>query len=204
VEDFVDKYLPGDSPLVHFFNQLDRTLFLENEYKELAGHDQPLPIGHGQTISQPTLVYQMTHLLDVTNKSRVLEIGTGSGYQTAFLAEFAAEVYTVERISALSVQAQERLAKLGYTNVQYKIGDGSEGWSEFAPYDRIIVTAGAGKLPESLVEQLNPEGRMLIPVGKKGVQELLLIRKDGTGKVTRDSIDRVTFVELQGIYGWQN
>ena len=199
----MDKYLPGDSPLAHFFNNLDRTLFLNDEYKDLADRDRPLPIGYGQTISQPTLVYQMTNLLDVNENTRVLEIGTGSGYQTAFLAEFASEVYTVERISVLSAKAQIRLASLGYLNVKFKIGDGSEGWNEFAPYDRIIVTAGAGRLPEFSVEQLKPEGRMLIPVGEKGVQDLLLIQKDRAGKVSQESIDRVTFVELKGGYGWR-
>src|SRR4051794_28584371 len=110
----MDKNIQGNSPLFHFFKGLDRTLFLEEGYQELADRDRPLPIGYGQTISQPTLVYQMTKLLDLHKSLKVLEIGTGSGYQTAFLAEFAEDVFTVERIAELSAQAQERLAKLGY------------------------------------------------------------------------------------------
>lgn len=194
--------LTENNSLNLFFNRLDRSLFLNEDYKELAERDRPLPIGYGQTISQPSLVCWMTQLLDLDKSHKVLEIGTGSGYQTAFLAEFSAQVYTVERIAALSNKAQIRLAELGYSNIQYKIGDGSEGWNEFAPYDRIIVTAGAGNLPEPLVNQLKLEGRMLIPVGIKEVQELLLVQKDETGKVTTEPVDRVIFVELHGKYGW--
>jgi protein-L-isoaspartate(D-aspartate) O-methyltransferase len=200
----VSNNLSDQNSVNDFFLGLDRSLFLETEYKEFAGRDRPLPIGYGQTISQPSLVCQMTKLLDLHNGSKVLEIGTGSGYQTAFLAEFAAEVYTVERIAKLSVEAQDRLAKLGYENVQFKIDDGSEGWQEFAPYDRIIVTAGARKVPELLVKQLKPDGRMLIPVGKQMEQELLLIKKDQLGRVSQESVDRVIFVELKGGYGWHN
>ena len=186
-----------------FFKRLDRSLFIDNEYKELADRDRPLPIGYGQTISQPTLVYQMTNLLDLNKNLTVLEIGTGSGYQTIFLAEFAAEVYTVERIAELSVKARERLAGLGYTNVRFKVGDGSVGWNEFAPYDRIIVTAGAGKIPEPLIDQLKVEGKMLIPVGGKGIQDLVLIQKDQMGKVNEELVDQVVFVELKGDFGWK-
>lgn len=195
--------LKDHARIYNFFLDLDRSLFLENEYKELAGYDNPLPIGYGQTISQPTLVYQMTVLLDLNEDNRVLEIGTGSGYQTVFLAEFAAQVYTIERIAALALKAQERLSKLGYQNVHFKVGDGSRGWIDFAPYDRIIVTAGAGKLPESLTAQLKPGGRMVVPVGAKGSQDLLLIRKDETGKITQESIGKVIFVELKGEFGWE-
>ena len=187
-----------------FFNTIDRKIFLQDSYQELAARDSPLPIGYGQTISQPSLVCQMTRLLDISKKMSVLEIGTGSGYQTIFLAEFAAEVYTVERIAELSKQARTRIRKLGYTNVYYKIGDGSEGWKEFALYDRIIVTAGAGKLPEFLVEQLKPRGKMLIPMGTEKVQELFLIQKDPLGKITQEPIERVIFVEFKGDYGWQH
>ena len=187
-----------------FFNKLDRKIFLEDSYQDLAGRDSPLPIGHGQTISQPSLVCQMTRILDLSKNLNVLEIGTGSGYQTAFLAEFAAEVYTVEKIAELSIDAQERIKKLGYSNVHFKIGDGSEGWHEFAPYDRVIVTAGAGNLPHLLVEQLKPQGKMLIPIGSQKVQELFLIQKDFSGKITQEPIDRVIFVEFKGDYGWQH
>ncbi len=187
-----------------FFNKIDRKIFLEDSYQKLAARDSPLPIGHGQTISQPSLVCQMTRLLDLSKNMCVLEIGTGSGYQTIFLAEFAAEVYTVERIADLSKQARTRIRELGYLNVHYKIGDGSEGWKEFAPYERIIVTAGAGKLPDLLVDQLKPQGKMLIPMGTDKVQELFLIQKDSLGKITQEPIERVIFVEFKGDYGWQN
>jgi protein-L-isoaspartate(D-aspartate) O-methyltransferase len=195
--------LPDNDRVDAFFTSLDRSLFLNDDYKELALRDSPLPIGHGQTISQPSLVCQMTKRLQINRESKVLEIGTGSGYQTAFLAELAATVYTVERITNLSIQAQDRLAKLGYSNVYFRIGDGSEGWSEFAPYDRIMVTAGAQSLPGPLVEQLKPGGRMLIPVGEPAHQELLLVQKDAKGVVRVESLDQVIFVELKGDYGWR-
>ncbi len=185
-----------------FFKKLNRAHFLENENQELAEYDSPLPVGFGQTISQPTLVLQMTKLLDLAKDQRVLEIGTGTGYQTGFLAEFAADVYTVERIKELSLKAQVRLVELGYKNIKFKIGDGSEGWLEYAPYDRIIVTAGAGKLPKPLIEQLKPGGKMVIPVGEKGVQDLLLIQKDEDGNLINESNGKVVFVELKGDYGW--
>jgi protein-L-isoaspartate(D-aspartate) O-methyltransferase len=186
-----------------FFNKLDRKIFLQNNYQDYAERDSPLPIGHGQTISQPSLVCEMTRILDLSKSLNVLEIGTGSGYQTIFLAEFASEVYTVERISELSMEARIRIEKLGYRNVHFKIGDGSEGWKEFAPYDRIIVTAGAGKFPDLLVDQLKPQGKMLVPIGNPKVQELFLIQKDPDGNVTSEPLERVIFVEFKGNYGWQ-
>ena len=190
--------------LYDFFQNLDRSRFIDNEYQDLAGYDTPLPIGFEQTISQPTLVLQMTARLNLDRDLRVLEIGTGSGYQTAFLAEFAGEVYTVERIEALSEKARERLTTLGYRNIHFKIDNGSNGWPEFAPYDRIIVTAAAGQIPDPLVKQLSPGGIMLIPVGKPGGQDLTLIAKDNTGSMLTQSLGKVTFVELQGEYGWGN
>jgi protein-L-isoaspartate(D-aspartate) O-methyltransferase len=200
----MDCDIPENDPVGEFFKSLDRTLFLQDEYKEFAGRDTPLPIEHGQTISQPSLVRWMTQMLDLHKDVKVLEIGTGSGYQTAFLAEFAGKIYTVERIPELSARAQARLAGLGYSNIRFKIGDGSKGWLESAPYDRIIVTAGAGRLPDPLLEQLAPQGKMLIPVGEQKLQELHLIQKDQAGRVTREIVDRVIFVELKGSYGWKD
>jgi protein-L-isoaspartate(D-aspartate) O-methyltransferase len=194
----------SDKALYDFFTNLDRTQFLEDEFREYAHEDRPLPIGHEQTISQPTMVYTMTSKLQLDKRHKVLEIGTGSGYQTAFLAEFAGQVYTVERIKELSWKAVQRLMTLGYGNVQFRIGDGSEGWPDYAPYDRIIVTAAANEVPETLVEQLKPEGRMLVPVGKKGIQELLLIQKNKDGKVRTESLGDVIFVEFKGKYGWKH
>jgi protein-L-isoaspartate(D-aspartate) O-methyltransferase len=147
--------------LLDFFAKLDRSIFIEKEQKKYAKYDSALPISHGQTISQPSLVYTMTLELDIEKDSRVLEIGTGSGYQTAFLAQFAKWVYTVERIEELSLKAQKRLTQLGYDNISFRIGNGTEGWPEFSPFDRIIVTAGASAVPQSLVNQLKPMGKCL-------------------------------------------
>jgi protein-L-isoaspartate(D-aspartate) O-methyltransferase len=185
-----------------FFRRLDRRLFVDGELQDYASQDRALPIGFGQTISQPSLVVQMTEDLDLDKTCRVLEIGTGSGYQTAFLAEFGGQVFSVERIAELSHIAQERLAGLGYTNIHYKIGDGSEGWHEFAPYDRIIVTAGAGQVPGDLLDQLKPGGKLLIPIGEAGYQELVLFVKDEHSQLTSESLGGVTFVEFKGKYGW--
>lgn len=196
--------MTDNTELYDFFKGLDRTRFLDNEYKEYAHLNNPLPIGFEQTISQPTLVYEMTARLMLNKELRVLEIGTGSGYQTAFLAKFSKEVYTVERIGELSQKARRRLQGFGYSNIRYRVGDGSKGWNEFAPYDRIIVTAGAGKIPNSLIEQLAPEGRMLVPVGKRYMQELLLIEKDSKGRIIETCLGDVAFVELKGDYGWEN
>ena len=189
--------------LMDLSRKLDRTLFLDGEYKEYAALDRPLPIGMGQTISQPTLVLEMTALLQPDKDCRVLEIGTGSGYQTALLAMAAGEVYTVERIPELSEKAQRRLDALGLANVLYRVDDGSYGWPEHAPFDRVIVTAGAGTVPEPLIDQLKPGGIAVAPVGPRGVQQLLRITKDADGQVHTESIGGVAFVELVGRYGWE-
>ncbi len=188
--------------IAEFYMRLDRAFFLNEENKKWAGHDSPLPIGYGQTISQPSLVLSMTQHLSPEADSKVLEIGTGSGYQTALLAEFAREVYTVERIEDLSKQARRRLRELGYENIFYKVDDGSSGWQEHAPFDRIIVTAAAGKMPVDLIDQLNVNGRMIVPVGPPSVQDLLLITKDEEGNVDERVLTQVRFVEMVGDYGW--
>lgn len=189
--------------LMAFYRHLDRSLFLDNAYKACSQNDTPLPIGNAQTISQPSLVVQMTELLEPEKDSRVLEIGTGSGYQTAFLAEFAKEVYTIERFQEFTDKAKRRLDDLGYTNVFYMTGDGSEGWPEHAPFDRIIVTAAAGTMPETLVSQLAANGHMLVPVGDPGFQILKLVIKASDGLVSIRDIEMVTFVEMKGRYGWK-
>lgn len=190
--------------LMDFVKQLDRGFFLDAELRDLADLDEPLPIGFGQTISQPSLVWEMTFLLSPDKESRVLEIGTGSGYQTALLAQFSKEVYTIERIPELGQKARKRLESLGYTNIIYRTGDGSEGWRAYAPYDRIIVTAAAEEVPKELLEQLNAGGTMIIPVGPSSVQELQHITKDQEGKVQIRTIEKVRFVELLGRYGWSS
>lgn|SRR5690554_37973 len=188
--------------LMDFFLNLDRAFFLEEQYKAFAKHDSPLPIGFNQTISQPTLVLEMTRLLSPKKSSKVLEIGTGSGYQTALLAEFSAEVYTIEIIKELSIKAQQRLSTLGYTNIFYKISDGSSGWKENAPFDRIIVTAGAGSKPIDLINQLATNGKMVIPIGTPSMQKLFLITKDEEGNISEKNFGPVRFVEMVGDYGW--
>lgn len=198
----MDLYI--SKPLYDFFERLDRAYFIEGESKAYAKHDVALSIGYGATISQPTLVLQMTQLLELGKKHNVLEIGTGSGYQTAFLAEFGGEVYSVELIEALSVKARERIENLGYKNAMFKVGDGTQGWKEYAPYDRIIVTAGGSQVPPMLVEQLSPGGRMVIPVGPRISQQMLLIEKDERGHVKQYSLGEVRFVELKGKYGWES
>ena len=189
-----------DRKLVDFFHSLDRSLFIDNENKAFASLDAPLPIGFGQTISQPSLVVMMTELLALDRTGKVLEIGTGSGYQTAFLAEFSGQVYTIERISELAVAAQSRLNALGYTNIHYKIGDGSVGWIEQAPFDRIIVTAAPKRMPDDLVAQLAPGGVMVIPVGPSGWQQLLRITRDFQGGLHTDNRAEVAFVPMVGKY----
>jgi protein-L-isoaspartate(D-aspartate) O-methyltransferase len=188
--------------LYSLFRKLDRSFFIGGDYKEYATLDRPLPIGHGQTISQPSLVLEMTARLEPDKSCRVLEIGTGSGYQTALLSMVAGEVYTVERIAELSARARERLDALGLDNVHYRVGDGSSGWEEFAPYDRVITTAAAEKLPDVLLDQLRPGGIAIVPVGPKGAQQLCRIAKDEGGNIHSESLGTVRFVELVGRYGW--
>ena len=188
--------------IIAFFRKLDRSLFIDNEYKKLAGINRPLPIGFGQTISQPSLVLEMTMHLELDKSCKVLEIGTGSGYQAAFLAEFADTVYTVELVPELSRNAKKKLGILGYNNISYRIGDGSEGWEQHAPFDRIITAAAAGKMPNKLFKQLKPGGIAIAPVGPKGYQDLLKIKKDDNGEIRTESLGKVTFVEMKGEYEW--
>jgi protein-L-isoaspartate(D-aspartate) O-methyltransferase len=200
--DWIGRISMDQKALVLYFHSLDRAIFLDGECKALAGVDSPLPIGHGQTISQPSLVLEMTRLLSPEPDSSVLEIGTGSGYQTALLARFSGKVCTVERIPDLSRRAKMHLDSLGFDNIHYKIGDGSFGCPEKAPFDRIIVTAAAGHVPLELISQLRPSGRMVIPVGPPAWQELMVIKKNPDGTVTQTSSGTVRFVELVGPYGW--
>lgn len=188
--------------LEKYFRQLDRAFFIDNENKNWAYLDEALPIGYGQTISQPSLVLAMTRELAPEPTSKVLEIGTGTGYQTALLAKFSGQVFTVERIKELSVRAKERLDQLDFTNITFKVGDGSEGWNENSPYDRIMVTAASAMVPPALIDQLSPGGRMIIPVGQRHIQDLLLVMKEQDGHVRREILEQVVFVELKGKYGW--
>jgi protein-L-isoaspartate(D-aspartate) O-methyltransferase len=190
-----------DKTVDEFFRKLDRKLFLDEKNKPYSDFDGPISIGYGQTISQPSLVLEMTKLLMPDKNCRVLEIGTGSGYQSAFLAEFSGSVYTVERIDELSKKAKRVLKNLGYNNIYYKTGDGSDGWKEHAPYDRIIVTAAAGEFPAELFNQLSPEGFMLIPIGSRYHQDLQIIKKNKNNEPEIKNILPVRFVEFVGKYG---
>lgn len=183
-----------DKKILDAMRKVPRHEFVPDNMIAYAYNDEPLPIGEGQTISQPYIVAYMTEALELKQGERVLEIGTGSGYQTAILAEIAGEVFTVELISALSEKAQENLEKLKYTNIHFKIGDGTYGWKEHEPYDAIMVTAAPDKVPQLLEEQLKIEGRMIIPVGST-IQELVLVIR-GKRKSKKKRLLPVRFVPL--------
>jgi protein-L-isoaspartate(D-aspartate) O-methyltransferase len=170
----------NDEKVLDAMRKVPRHLFVPQKIRSFAHGDEPLPIGEGQTISQPYIVAYMTQALELTGKEKVLEVGTGSGYQTAVLAEIVRQVFTVELLSALSDRARALLQELGYTDIHYKVGDGTSGWEENAPFDAIIVTAAAPAVPKRLQDQLSPDGRMIIPVGA-GFQDLFLISRERRG-----------------------
>jgi protein-L-isoaspartate(D-aspartate) O-methyltransferase len=182
------------------FELIPRHLFVPEESREWAYEDCPHPIGFKQTISQPFIVAYMTQLLELTGAERVLEVGTGSGYQAAILSNLAREVHTIELIPALADRAARTLADLGVTNVFIHTGDGSQGWTESAPYDAIIVTAAAPRVPKPLLDQLADHGRMILPVGESGFQELELWRRDGESFL-HEPLVPVAFVPLRGKEG---
>jgi len=192
----------SDARVLAVMGELPRHLFVEEAMASRAYADSPLPIGEGQTISQPYIVALMSELLQVQPGMKVLEIGTGSGYQAAVLAKLGADVHTVERIPRLCVSARERLLSMGLFNVHVKQDDGTLGWPSAAPFDRIIVTAGGPEVPPPLVDQLCEGGRLLMPVGgAKRVQSLVLIEKTPAGVVQTD-LGAVAFVDLVGKHGW--
>lgn len=176
-----------DPAVTRAMKRVHREDFLSADLKHLAGKDSPLPIGEDQTISQTSLVALMTEELHLRSDSRVLEIGTGCGFQTAVLAELAAQVYTIEVRPRLSQDAKSLLQKLGYKNIEFKIGDGTLGWKEHSPYDAIIVTAAPPEVPEELVNQLKPGGTMVIPIGKEhSTQQLISLKKTESGMEITD------------------
>ena len=183
-----------DQLVLAAIDKVPRHLFVPEGMRGSAHDDEPLPIGHGQTISQPYIVAYMTEALGLQGGERVLEVGTGSGYQTAVLAEIVREVWTVEIVESLSLQARSILDSLGYANIRYRVGDGSGGWPESAPFDAVMVTAAAARMPESLEDQLGLGGRMIIPVGTD-LQELFLVRREKKG-LTRERLLAVRFVPL--------
>jgi protein-L-isoaspartate(D-aspartate) O-methyltransferase len=188
-----------DPRVIAAIGKVPRHEFVPEELRSLAYLNRPLPIGHDQTISQPYIVAIMTDLLAPPRAGRVLEVGTGSGYQAAVLAELSAEVYSIEIVEPLGLVARTLLERLGYRNVQVRIGDGFAGWPEAAPFDAIIVTAAAPELPPPLLAQLKPGGRMIIPLDNRfGFQDLVLIEKNADGTVSRQEILPVIFVPLTG------
>jgi protein-L-isoaspartate(D-aspartate) O-methyltransferase len=188
-----------DSRVIDALAKVERTQFVPADLAARAYDNRPLPIGHGQTISQPLIVAVMTHLLHLGPDARVLEVGTGSGYQTALLAELAGEVVTIEAVAELATPAAARLRGMGYDNVEFRTGDGAVGCPERARFDAIMVTAAAREVPHALIDQLAPGGRMVIPIGADPLaQDLFLIEKDQGGGVHRRRLFPVAFVPLTG------
>jgi len=187
--------------VIEAFRKVPRHLFVPEQFQSHSYNDHPLPIGEGQTISQPYIVALMTDLLDLSGEDKVLEIGTGSGYQAAILAELGKEVYTVERHNLLAERAERIFKELNYQNVKVLVGDGTKGWKEFSPYQKIIVTASAPDVPQPLFIQLDEMGKLVIPIGGRWSQNLILIEKR-KGKMIRKSVCGCVFVPLIGEYGY--
>jgi protein-L-isoaspartate(D-aspartate) O-methyltransferase len=186
-----------DKKILDAMESAPRHLFIPEENRFYSYYDQPVPIGFGQTISQPYIVAFMTELLKLDAADVVLEVGTGSGYQAAILSRLVKQVYTIEIIEDLGKASLKRLKTMGYDNVEVKIGDGYKGWPEHAPFDAIIVTAAAEHIPQPLVDQLKPGGRMVIPVGSAyAVQDLILVSKDASSKLVKEAVIPVRFVPL--------
>lgn len=192
----------ADQRTLAAMREVPRHLFVDDAMRARAYGDYPLPIAAGQTISQPYIVAFMTAALNLAGHERVLEIGTGSGYQAAVLSRLCQQVYTVERINSLLVTARKVFDQLRYYNIIAKLDDGTMGWPEHGPFDAIIVTAGGPAIPQPLIDQLADPGRLIIPVGNQDVQELQLLTKEG-GEVRVESLASVRFVDLIGEHGWR-
>lgn len=199
-QEMIDKQIKArgvkDDKVLQAMLKVARDKFVPEKYRPYSYYDEPLPIGEGQTISQPYIVALMTELMEVGEDDKVLEIGTGSGYQAAILGEIVKEVYTIEIIESLANSAEEKLEELGYDNVHVKCGDGYWGWPEHAPFDAIIVTAAPDEVPQPLIDQLKEGGRLVIPVGEV-YQELIVVTKTKKG-IKRESIIPVRFVPMTG------
>lgn len=194
-----------DTRILKAMEKIPRHLFVDEALRDQAYNDGPLPIGENQTISQPYIVALMTEALDLQGHEKVLELGTGSGYQTAVLAELAGRVLSIERISFLTSKARKILDALNYFNVALRVGDGTYGWREESPFDGIIVTAGAPRVPDILVEQLAVGGKLVMPVGNRYTQDLLKVTRlsDKAGDTKTEDLGGCRFVSLIGEYGWK-
>jgi protein-L-isoaspartate(D-aspartate) O-methyltransferase len=202
VEDQITARGIKNPKVIAAMKKVPRHLFVEEALQGQAYGDRPLPIGEKQTISQPYMVALMTEALELKGREKVLEIGAGSGYQTAILAELALHVYSVERIRSLTIRARKLLYELGYLNVEIKLSDGTYGWVEESPFEAILVTAGAPHIPQLLIDQLAVGGRLVIPVGDSYVQDLIKIVKTQNG-ITKEDLGGCRFVKLIGTYGWE-
>ncbi len=191
-----------DLRVLEAMSQVPRHLFAQESLRHRAYGDHPLPIGENQTISQPYIVGTMTAALGLTGEEKVLEIGTGSGYQTAVVAELARQVFTIERLNNLSRKAQKVLEALHYTNIVFKMFDGTYGWPDQAPFDAILITASAKEIPESLVNQLGEGGKLTAPVGDADEQKLVVLTKTKS-RISRRELGACKFVPLIGKYGWR-
>jgi protein-L-isoaspartate(D-aspartate) O-methyltransferase len=192
-----------DPAVLMAMGKVPRDRFVPSHLEADAYDDWALPIGEGQTISQPYVVALMTEALRLTSRDHVLEIGTGSGYAAAVLAEIAAQVYTIERLPRLAASARERLSALGYTTVQVRCADGTLGWPEHAPFDAIVVTAGGPEVPRALLDELAVGGRLVMPVGRETTaQELVRVTRRGTDEYQSENLGGVAFVPLIGAEGW--
>ena len=205
-EDMVNHQLKprgiNDPHVLEALRTVPRHLFVTEALRDQAYGDYPLPIGEQQTISQPYIVAEMTQALDLGKDDRVLEIGTGSGYQAAVLAEIVFRVYTIERIRALYIQTRKLLDRLNYHNIIMRCSDGTTGWQDESPFDAIMVTAGAPEVPEKLLDQLATGGRMIVPVGNQHSQDLIKITKDKDG-IHKSNLGGCRFVKLIGAQGWK-
>ncbi|MEW6027359.1 MAG: protein-L-isoaspartate(D-aspartate) O-methyltransferase [Planctomycetota bacterium] len=192
-----------DERVIGAFLKVPRHLFVDEHLTKQAYDDNPLPIAGNQTISQPYMVALMLEHLHLQSNHKVLEIGTGSGYQTALLTELCREVYTIDRLAELTAIARKRLGKLGYHSINYKTGDGTLGWPENAPYERIIISAGSPRVPDKLIEQLsNDNGILLCPVGNEFSQDLIQVIKRN-GRIEKNNLGSCVFVKLVGEEGWK-
>jgi protein-L-isoaspartate(D-aspartate) O-methyltransferase len=203
VEKLRDHYKIRDERVLDVMNELPRHLFVPEALRSQAYKDNALPISGGQTISQPFIVARMTELLELTGDEKILEIGAGSGYQTAILATLGRKIFAIERIPNLAYEAEIKLGSMGFRNISIKCADGTYGWSNFGPYDAVLVAAGGPSIPEPLVEQMKPGGKMVIPIGvDTKLQNLVRVTRTGKGYTTED-FGACAFVPLIGEHGWQ-